>query len=42
MTCKHPHSPVKKKFSLQGKWWLLFSGMFTEFFWLISHLSVQQ
>jgi hypothetical protein len=25
--------------SLQGKWWLLFSGMFTEFFWLISHGS---
>jgi hypothetical protein len=35
MTWKHLHSPVKKKL-------LLFSGMFTEFFWLISHLSAQQ
>jgi hypothetical protein len=45
ITWKHPHSPVKNKFKTvqsTGKVMAAVSGMFTEFFWLISHLPVQQ
>jgi hypothetical protein len=45
MTWKHPHFPVKKKFltvQSPGKVMTTFSGIFTEFFWLILRLPVQQ